>query len=156
MIFKINGLKFVILLVFLLSLYSCKKDKQNAESKEIQQVSNAYNDIEEIRSKASTDTSYANSKEYAKDVERKGIEFAKKTSDLAENDKLLIEYETELKTLEIYSKKLLKQPNLSEDKKFTDEMLIKGTKVRELYQKLSTSTLSAKQKKRFQELSYKK
>lgn len=156
MIFKINGLKFVILLVFLLSLYSCKKDKQNAESKEIQQVSNAYNDIEEIRSKASTDTSYANSKEYAKDVERKGIEFAKKTSDLAENDKLLIEYETELKTLEIYSKKLLKQPNLSEDKKFTDEMLIKGTKVRELYQKLSASTLSAKQKKRFQELSYKK
>lgn len=156
MIFKINDLKFVFLLVFLLSLYSCKKDKQNAESEEIQQVSNAYNDIEEIRSKASADTSYANSKEYAKDVERKGIEFAKKTSDLAETDKLIIEYETEVKSLEVYSKKLLKQPKLSEDKTFTDEMLMKATKVRELYQKLSTSTLSAKQKKKFQELSYMK
>lgn len=38
----------------------------------------------------------------------------------------------------------------------TDEILMKGTKVRELYQKLSTSALSAKQKKKFQELSYNK
>lgn len=156
MITKNHDLKFVILLVFLLSLYSCKKDKQNRETKGIEEVSNAYNEIEEIRSKASSDTSYANSKEYAKDVEKKGIEFAKKTSDLAETDKLLIEYETELKALEVYSRKLLKQPKLSEDKNFTNEMLMKGTKVRELYQKLSTSTLSAKQKKKFQELSYMK
>jgi hypothetical protein len=147
---------FTVIFFSIFLITACNSNKKQPLEEQKKQINEAYNKIDELQEKAAQDSDYAKSKEYSQQMEKANIELAKKTSNISEIDKLLIEYETELKALEVYSKKLLKQPKLSEDKKFTDEMLMKGNKVRELYQKLSTSTLSAKQKKKFQELSYMK
>lgn len=79
-----------------------------------------------------------------------------KSSKKIDINKMIKDYKAAITELNNYSKKLIKNPKLSQDKKFTDNMMDEATKVRELFQALNKANLNTKQKKKFQELSYMK
>jgi hypothetical protein len=145
----------LIILILCFFLTSCKKNSQKMDS--IKEKQTYY--IQKLGEKEIVSTHDNAAYEYAEKSSSQVdtvIESSKKSLKHIDINKMMKNYEDALTEFDKYSKKLIKNPKLSEDKKFTDNMMSETVKVRELFQALNKANLNAKQKKKFQELSYSK
>lgn len=149
---KSNALFFLItILISCFLVTSCKKYIQNMDNKEEKQKDYIQKKRKEVVISNQDNTVFDYSKKNTSQVNT-GLESSKKI----DINKMIKDYEDAINELDNYSKKLIKNPKLSEDKKFKDNMMTEAAKVRELFQALNKLDLNVKQKKKFQELSYMK
>lgn len=142
--------------IFILScgllMCACNNKKQALEEQKKDQFEDAFNTSEELKEKAAKDPQFAKSKEYSSQMEKACIEMSKKTSTMNENEKMLLEFETALKTLKLNTDKLKQNPGLSKDVLFMGKVQAKAGKVRELQQSLKKVNLNPLEKEKFNEL----
>jgi hypothetical protein len=149
-------LVYVFIVFCCLSITSCGNKKQNRIEQKREQYENAYNSAEELQEKAARDTNYAKSKEYSKQMEKICIEMSKKTFDMKESEKLLLEFEAALDALKECTDKIEKDPQLKKDKSFMEKAQDRAEKVLDYQQKLKKMQLNPEEKKKFHELCYRK
>ncbi|SHF12275.1 hypothetical protein SAMN05444405_105153 [Bacteroides luti] len=142
---------YIFISVCCLLIVACSNKKTQKEQKK-EQFENAFNSVEELQEKASEDTAFAKSKEYATQMERACIEMAKKTSDMNTNEKLLLEFEVALKALKQSTDRIKENPQLANDASFMEKTKAKVDKVREYQQNLKKAQLSSVEEKKFYEL----
>jgi len=155
--FKImKTFSFIFIVFFCILVSSCSNKKQTQEEQKKEQFENAYNSAEELQEKAAKDSNFAKSNEYSAKMEKACIEMSKKTFNMKDNEKLLLEFETALAALKEYADKIEKDPQLAKDKSFMEIAQIRGEKVLECQQNLKKAQLNPIEKKKFYELCYKK
>lgn len=132
---------------------SCHNKKQTQEEQTKEQFEDAFNTAEELKEKAAQDSNFIKSKEYSSEMEKASIEMSKKTFNMPENEKMLLEYEVALRNLKQYTDKLKQNTKLSKDVSFMEEMQTKASKVREYQQSLKKANLNPQEKDKFDKLS---
>lgn len=141
----------IVISFFLISACNNKKQSQEEQKKQINEV---YNEIEKLQEKAEQDSDYTKSKEYLSQMEKAAIEMSKNTYSMPENEKLLLEYEVSLKNLKKNTDSLKLNNKLSYNKYFINNTRIKADKVRECQQKLLKANLNHLEKEKFTRLSH--
>lgn len=106
--------------------------------------------------KAIEDPEFAKSKEYTSQMEDACIEMSKKTFNMRETDKLLLEFEVALNALKEYTDKIKKNPELSKDASFAEKIQTKANKVIDYQQKLKKARLNPLEKRKFDALCHRK
>lgn len=132
---------------------SCHNKKQTQEEQTKEQFEDDFDTSEEFQDKAAQDSNFAKSKEYASQMEKASIEMSKKTFNMPENEKILLEFEVALKNLKQHTDKLKQNTKLSKDVSFMEEMQTKASKVREYQQCLKKANLNPQEKDKFDKLS---
>ncbi|MCE5332163.1 MAG: hypothetical protein LLF95_08475 [Bacteroidales bacterium] len=127
-------------------------NKQTQEEQKPEQFEDAFNTSQELQEKAVADSGFANSEEYRSQMENASIEMSKKTFNMNENEKMLLEFEVSLKKLKQYTDQLKQHPELSKDASFMGKVQVKAAKVRELQQSLKKVNLTLLEKEKFSEL----
>lgn len=127
-------------------------NKQTKEEQKPEQFEDAFNTSQELQEKAVADSGFANSEEYRSQMEKASIDMSKKTFNMNENEKMLIEFELSLKTLKQYTDKLKQHPGLSKDVSFMEKVQAKARKIREYQQSLKKVNLNPIEKGKFNEL----
>jgi len=135
---------------------ACGKKKQSQEEQKKEQFEDAFTTTEELQEKAIEDPEFAKSKEYTSQMEDACIEMSKKTFNMRETDKLLLEFEVALNALKEYTDKIKKNPELSKDASFTEKIQTKVNKVIDYQQKLKKTRLNPLEKKKFDALCHQK
>jgi hypothetical protein len=135
-------------------LMSACNNKPTEKQQVKEQLEESIITIDKLQEKASRDSQFANSKEYAAEMEKVSIEIAKKRCSLPDNEKLLIEFESSLKVLKLYSDRLKKDPSLAKKSSYMRIVEEKTSKVRDYQQTLKKANLNASEKKKFEELEH--
>lgn len=81
------------------------------------------------------------------------IEMSKKTFNMPENEKILLEFEVALRNLKQHTDKLKQNPKLSRNVSFMEKIQAKADKVREYQQSLKKTNLNPQEKDKFDKLS---
>ncbi len=133
-----------------MAMSACNKQTQKEQKTE--QFEDAFNTSQELQEKVVADSGFANSEEYLSQMEKASIDMSKKTFNMNENEKMLIEFQVSLKTLKQYTDKLKQHPELSKDASFMEKIQAKAEKVREYQQSLKKVNLNPIEKEKFNEL----
>ncbi len=132
----------------------------NSKQAKVEQSENEYKDAfyttEELQEKAKEDPEFASSEEYRSQMENARMEMSKQTTNMSENDRLLLEFEVSLKALKQNTDEIKQNKNLTNDASFMKKVLAKADKVREYQQRLKNLNLNSVQKLKYEELCHQK
>jgi len=134
---------------------SCNNKKQSQEEQKHEQFEEAFIATEKLQKKAAQDSNFAKSREYSSQMEKANIEMSKKTFNMNENEKSLLEFEVSLINLKQYTNQLKKHPKLSRNVSFMETIQAEADKVRKYQQILKKANLNPQEKEKFEELSHK-